>query len=168
MPFVPSSLGFLSGPGTGTQPIQSSGFDFAGLLDVGLAALPGILGAFGVGQPSAAPGGAPLPQFQPQQPGGLMANVSTTLGALGFGIPGGDLVPTGVGNLQSAACITPRMTGSVRLPSRVDVPTVDASGNQRFTTFKNMGRPLLWSGDLAAAKRVRKVAAKARRRVGGR
>ncbi len=32
--------------------------------------------------------------------------------------------------------------------------TVDRSGNVRFTTFKNMGRPLLWSGDLAASKRV--------------
>ena len=76
-------------------------------------------------------------------------------GRLGFGIPGGDLVPTGVGSLQSVACITPRASATMRLPSRVDVPTADAHGNVRFTTFKNMGRPLLWSGDLAAGPGTR-------------
>ncbi len=29
--------------------------------------------------------------------------------------------------------------------------------------YRNMGRPILWSGDLAATKRVRKAAARARR-----
>ena len=62
--------------------------------------------------------------------------------------------------------IRPAAHCSTSLPSRVDIPTVDARGNTRYTTFKNMGRPLLWSGDLAASKRVRKVAAKARRAKG--
>lgn len=80
----------------------------------------------------------------------------------GFDIPGIDIVP------QGAVCISPRPTGSFRLPSRVDVPVPQRDGTMRFTTFKNMGRPILWSGDLAAVKRVRRVASKAKRRVGGR
>lgn len=174
MPHVPNGLSFLSSDGGGGSvfgggtPQQSSGFDFGGLFEAGLAVLPGVLQAFGVGQPASHPGGAPIgvpvSHVSTSGPGILQRGAE----ALGFGIPGGDLVPTGVGSLQSVACITPRVGTTMRLPSRVDVPTVDSRGNQRFTTFKNMGRPLLWSGDLAAARRVRKVAAKARRRVGGR
>ena len=151
----------------------SGGFDFGGLVGGAIAALPGIITAFKGGGAVAMPGGAPIPGNQERI--GMPHVATSGPGAVqrateffGLGVPGGDLVPTGVGSLQSVACITPRMTGSVRLPSRVDVPTSDHHGNVRFTTFKNMGRPLLWSGDLAAAKRVRKVAAKARRRVGGR
>ena len=99
-------------------------------------------------------------------PGGPMANQPTSL-------PGGAMVPAGGSFGTGVACIPPgsavisqRPRMGMRLPSRVDVPTVDRSGNVRFTTFKNMGRPLLWSGDLAASKRVRKVAAKARRAKG--
>jgi hypothetical protein len=75
-------------------------------------------------------------------------------------IPFIDVVP------QGATCITPRQSQVRRLPSRVDVPTMDSSGNVRFTTFKNMGRPVLWTGDFAAAKRVKKVASRARRSGG--
>lgn len=88
-------------------------------------------------------------------------------------LPGGAMVPAGGSFGAGVSCIPPgsavisqRPRMGMRLPSRVDVPTVDRSGNVRFTTFKNMGRPLLWSGDLAASKRVRKVAAKARRAKG--
>lgn len=38
----------------------------------------------------------------------------------------------------------------------------------RRTWFKPAGQPVLWSGDFAAARRVRRVAMKARRRLGGR
>lgn len=92
--------------------------------------------------PTSMPGGAPL-----------LGSGSSTSGSPWCITPGG-------------ASITQRPAMGMRLPSRVDVPTVDRSGNVRFTTFKNMGRPLLWSGDLAASKRVRKVAAKARRAKG--
>ena len=71
-----------------------------------------------------------------------------------------DIVP------QGATCIVPRAGTSMRLPSRVDVPVQDARGNVRFTTFKNMGRPVLWTGDFAAAKRVKKIAGRARRSGG--
>lgn len=101
--------------------------------------------------PTAQPGGAPI---------GVPASTVTTPGGWGLDIPFIDILP------QGTTGITPRQSCSMRLPSRVDVPTRDSRGNVRFTTFKNMGRPLLWSGDLAASKRVRKVAAKARRAKG--
>lgn len=100
--------------------------------------------------PSALPGGAPL------------FGEGFRLPNLGFDLPMVDIVR------QGATCITPRATSGMRLPSRVDVPTQDSAGNVRFTTFKNMGRPVLWTGDFAAAKRVRKVAGRARRASGGR
>jgi len=119
------------------------------------------------GRPAAQqPGGIPVP-FNPAptaQPGGapigIPASTVTTPGGWGLDIPFIDILP------QGTTGITPRQSCSMRLPSRVDVPTRDTRGNVRFTTFKNMGRPLLWSGDLAASKRVRKVAAKARRAKG--
>ncbi len=95
---------------------------------------------------------------------------TSQIGFPSLGIPGVDVVPnlTPGASLSALACISPRLSQTMRLPSRVDVPTTDAAGNLRFTTFKNMGRPLLWSGDVAAAKRVRRVASKARRARGGR
>ncbi len=131
---------------------------------------PAILGAvFGPTQPvQQLPGGL---SPGPLAPGGgfgggqlVSAPISMPGGArtAGFDLPFVDVVP------QGAVCITPRATGSFRLPSRVDVPVPQRDGTMRFTTFKNMGRPILWSGDLAAVKRVRRVASKARRRVGGR
>ena len=87
----------------------------------------------------------------------------------GFDFPSGllqPMLPEFLGGSPAAMpgnCIVPRMTQSMRLPSRVDVP----NANGTFTTFKNMGRPILWTGDLAATKRVRKVASRARR-AGGR
>jgi len=106
------------------------------------------------------------PYFEEPSGGQQMPNVPTSR-------PGGAMVPAGGATTGAPWCITPggasiqqRPSMGMRLPSRVDVPTVDARGNVRFTSFKNMGRPLLWSGDLAASKRVRKVAAKARRAKG--
>ena len=67
------------------------------------------------------------------------------------------------------ACIVPsRGPATLTLPQRVDVPTRDSSGNMRFTTYKNMGRAILFAGDFAAVKRVKKVASRARRASGGR
>jgi hypothetical protein len=116
--------------------------------------------------PTQTPGGIPVP-FNPapsNMPGGapigVPASYTPALGGIGLDIPFIDIVP------QGTTGISPRQNCTMSLPSRVDVPTRDSRGNVRFTTFKNMGRPLLWSGDLAASKRVRKVAAKARRAKG--
>jgi len=117
-----------------------------------------------------------VPQFAPAQfspvsmPGG--APVGGGIGRpLNVGFPGeGSFAAQPVGlfgalgaatGLGGGACIVPTASApTMRLPSRVDVPTTDAAGNQRFTTFKNMGRPVLWSGDLATVKRVRRIAGK--------
>jgi len=123
-------------------------------------------------------GGVPPPWTQPQAPaptqplqpyGGIpMPHVPTSIPVA---FPGGAPVQQAAFPMQitpggGGGQIRPAAHCSTSLPSRVDIPTVDARGNTRFTTFKNMGRPLLWSGDLAASKRVRKVAAKARRAKG--
>ena len=90
--------------------------------------------------PVAMPGGAPLAQ------------------QAFFGIPGVDVVS------ESAAVIHPSMTaGGVRWPSRKDVPTRSGYG-----TYKWMGAPLLFAGDFAACKRVKRYATRARRALGGR
>jgi len=72
------------------------------------------------------------------------------------------LQPGGGAAVAAPGCIVPQVRTSMRLPSRVDVP----NANGTFTTFKNMGRPILWTGDLAATKRVRKVARRAKRAGG--
>ena len=126
--------------------------------------------------PQAFPGGAPIGGGGFQQ-----ASLLGTLGQfgrrilpdVGIGLGLGGLAALGTGLFAGeggggmATCISPTLRQSMRLPARVDVPKQDAAGNLTFVTYKNMGRPLLFQGDLAATKRVRKVAARARR-AGGR
>lgn len=99
----------------------------------------------------------PIAQPQPVgQPGGLFDPLSA-------------LVAQGAAGAAGGACIIPTQgPPTFRLPQRVDVPTTDTSGNVRFTTYKNMGRAILFAGDFAAAKRVKKVASRARKSSGGR
>lgn len=138
-------------PNGGGFPGGTSG---GGVLDSLLGAVPGILGGLfpgtfpGFKPPAALPGGAPL--FGGSPVAGMLPD-----------LPFIDVVA------QGSTCITPRTTTSRRLPARVDVQTVDAAGNPKVTTYKNMGRAILFQGDLAACKRVKKVAGRARR-AGGR
>ncbi len=170
--FLPPSGGGFPG---GTVPNVSTIFSgIEQLIDFGIGTVVPALQQFGVlptppgplssvpqfpqpsvAQPVAFPGGAPVAQIP----------VMMNLGNLGIGAgPTSQLGPTpGAG-----ACITPRVGTSMRLPSRVDVPVFDSAGNMRFTTFKNVGRPVLWTGDMAIAKRVKKIAGRARRASGGR
>ncbi|HUT79458.1 MAG TPA: hypothetical protein VM285_17305 [Polyangia bacterium] len=150
MAFIPASLSFAPNGGSGVGGIVGdflSGGD--GIFDRVLSAAPSIIAAFRGGGN-----------------GGSMANVSANNPFLPS-IPFMDAVPNNTpgASMGALACITPRAGGGLRLPSRVDVPSPSGNG---FVTFKNMGRPVLWTGDFAAAKRVRKVAGRARRRVGGR
>lgn len=93
------------------------------------------------------PGGAPTyPPPIVAMPGGAMVP--------GFNL---DAITGGGGGL--AAPFTARGT------PRLHVMT---SPTGRVTWFRPAGRPVLFSGDFAACKRVRKVAGKARRRMGGR
>ena len=81
----------------------------------------------------------------------------------GFDLPGIDLM------VPESQRIQPIAGGaSVRMPSSVTVPYKGTTGRQLYAHYKNMGRPVLYSGDFAAARRVKRVASKARRRSGGR
>lgn len=74
---------------------------------------------------------------------------------------GGATVPSGgVGELMNLPQVyTPTAQGA-RAKSRV-ITVNPVTGS--LTYYKNMGKPILYSGDLAACKRVRKIAARARR-----
>lgn len=83
-------------------------------------------------------------------------------GASAFDVtPGFAITPQGSNNLFEP--FVPSMSGH-RAQRFIGInPT---SGRQ--TWFGPMGQPVLWTGDFRAARRVRKIAGKARRRVGGR
>jgi len=128
-------------------PTFLAGNETFSFLETLIAAAPSLLGAFGIA-PSGGGGGGSRPTVA-QPVSSLPAVISSGAG--------------NVAGMLGATCIVPQAgPGTLRLPSRVDVP----DGRGKFVTFRNMGRPVLWSGDFAAAKRVRKVAGKARRRGG--
>lgn len=79
----------------------------------------------------------------------------------GFGLPGVDAVPdqTPGASMGAAACISPRTSGVSRFPARVQFMHGD-----RVVSYRNEGRPLLYSGDVAAKRRVEKVGRKVGRR----
>jgi hypothetical protein len=106
----------------------------------------------------ALPGGA-TPAALPALPPIVGGAIAGGLGALGF-LGGGDLPDLPFGGAVFRARgerITAKRTVEFRHP---------VTGN--IVTYRNIGRPVLYSGDFAAAKRVAKVAGKARRRSGGR
>ena len=130
------------------------------------------------------PGGSPVVLQLPgsfADPRLAQAQQASALSLLPALLPSArSLVPFGAGALGSelldlfgtsgggGVTIRPRSVESrPRLPSRVDVPVMDAAGNQRFVAFKNMGRPVLFSGDIAACKRVKRIAKRTRKAVGG-
>jgi len=96
-------------------------------------------------------------------------------------MPGGmSFVPTEqggiggyLGNLTTAvagggACPTAPFASSSMAGPRAQTFVVANPVTGRAVWFKPAGRPILWSGDLSACRRVRKVAGRARRRLGGR
>lgn len=101
----------------------------------------------------ALPGGAAILRQLPGIIGGALG------GAL-FGGGGGGAVDLPFGG----QFFTPTMQG-VRARALVRI-TNPATGSDVW--FRNVGRPILFAGDFATVKRVRKVAALARRRSGGR
>jgi len=90
--------------------------------------------------------------------GGQVYDWMTQPGAVAPG-NGGVTVPGSVGELQNIPQVYTPTVGGYRAKRRVI--TVSPSGN--LTYWRNMGQPILYSGDLAACKRVRKVASRARR-----
>lgn len=120
-----------------------------------------------------APGGVlTMPQFQNQIPGFQTAGLDLPAIAGGagaflsqFGLPLIDIVRQGggqtLGNLTSPFRST--MAGAA---AQAHIQTNPVSG--KITWFKPAGRPILWSGDLTACRRVGKIATRARRSRGKR
>jgi len=169
---LPTRFPFPTSLSGGAMPNVSTSFlgdfDFGGLLTTGLGILGDILAPRPTAQRPLVPTVArPIQTQLRPQPVGFVGDALSVLPDV---LPFIDIVAQGsrIGP-PGATCIVPTL-GPTRatLPQRVDVPTTDASGNMRFTTYKNMGRAILFAGDFAAVKRVRKVASKARRATGGR
>ena len=137
-----------------------SGF-FGGLTQVASTVLPilGQSGVFGGPQQSPFPQQMPMPRTLP---GGAMATPA------GFELPFIDIAPGGIMSGQGGTCIQPRTRAATGYPGTVQFMASTPSGNTRVMTYKNKGRALLYSDDLAACKRVKRVATRARRAAGGR
>lgn len=75
---------------------------------------------------------------------------------------------TGGSDVNGALTINPVQRAGRRWPSIVQGMVTTPSGNTRVITYKNMGSPVLYSGDLAACRRVKRVARKVRGAAGGR
>ena len=120
-------------------------------------------GPMGWGRPRGAPG----PYYGGAMPGGAPISPGPAIQA-GFDMPFMDIAPQGTMSGMGGTCITPRARGSVGYPSTVQFMAPTPSGNTRVKTYKDKGSCLLYSDDLAACKRVKRVAARARRAVGGR
>lgn len=119
--------------------------DIAGLVS---AATPLVTSL--VGGQRALPGGTPV---QPAM---------TALPQLG--LPFVDIVPQGRGDLLTKM-ISPFTTGPCPRSRNFVLPH-PTTGNPVW--FGPRGKPVLWSGDISACRRTRRVAARARRRSGGR
>lgn len=116
----------------------------------------GIISA--IRMPQAAPGG-----FGFVAP--AMGTAGRVIGGIAAGAAGAGIADWLMGN--GGACPTsPFASGGGAPRAQTFVAANPATG--KATWFKPAGRPLLWSGDLSAARRVRKIAGRARRRVGGR
>ena len=72
------------------------------------------------------------------------------------------------GMISGGTCIGPQPRASIGWPNTVQFMDTTPSGNTRVMTYKNKGRALLYSDDLQACKRVKRVATRARRAAGGR
>lgn len=162
-----------------TVPTTGLGGFFGGLVDVLQASTP-LLSAIlppliSRGQPQQFLGGGPalpagqIPGFFPDPRTGTFPATQAMAqfpGQFNFLSPG-------VAGPQQAG-ILPTITATQgacppRLPARIDVPLPPTPGGApRFVTYKNMGMPVLFRGDLAACKRVRRVGRMVRKAAGGR
>jgi hypothetical protein len=111
-------------------------------------------------QPTSPYGVVPMPSF-PAQRGGFTNAAFGLPGqglAQGFDLPFIDIVPQGQG---VSGIGSPWASGRCGARAQAFLATNPTSGAS--TWFKPAGKPILWSGDLTACKRVGKIAARARR-----
>jgi len=125
------------------------------------------VGPFPVGFPareSTSPSGVVnMPAFQNAARGFAPAALTDLIPS--FDIPFVDVVPQG-GGASLSALTTPYVRTMAGARAQPFVSANPVTG--RLTWFKPAGRPILWSGDLTACKRVGRIAARARRSRGKR
>lgn len=145
--FMPSSFGgseFLTGAGT---------------LAGGIAS---IISA--IRSPQNMPGGL---SFVPPGVTGIVArSLPSILGGTAAGAAAGGLAEWLAGGSGGGCPTSPFIAGGSTARPTIFVQANPATG--KATWFRPAGRPILWSSDLSACRRVRKVAGRARRRLGGR
>lgn len=83
-----------------------------------------------------------------------------------FDVPGIDIMSQGSGACMAGLTSPFGPSGGRGARAKTHVQCDPITGKPIW--FKPAGRPILWSGDLSACKRVRKVASRARRARGGR
>lgn len=103
---------------------------------------------------------SPTPPPVVAMPGGAPIQATP---AMGTGFMG-----AAQGMISGGTCIGPQPRASIGWPNTVQFMDTTPSGNTRVMTYKNKGRALLYSDDLQACKRVKRVATRARRAAGGR
>ena len=145
MPFV-TTPGFASSTGS---------FDFGGLLQSGLNLASSIIAPkprtqFPVAQQDAFPLdlpaiGAAARRFLPQFGAGILGGVAENF--LGFG-------DGGASTLDETAAFTDPLPGACRPKAHVKINPCTGTG----TWFTPRGKPLVFSGDMSACKRVDRVA----------
>lgn len=100
-----------------------------------------------------------------------LGNYNIGLGVGGPGVSGGALTPySGTSSVtlnQAGSLLEPYVRGPSGLSHAHRFMGVNPDTG-RVTWFIPAGRPILFSGDLAAVRRVRRIAGRLRRRVGGR
>lgn len=148
-PAVPTGLALGSGTGLGPllpPPTQTETAELAGfgLPEVIAGAAGSLLESAG----EALLGGTPAGRF------------------LGFAEGGGDV--SELTSIRGRGTIQTMAAQGQRLPRQVVFAVPTPSGGTRIVAYRNMGAPVLYSGDFASVRRVQRVARRAKRRAGGR
>lgn len=158
--------GFLGGLGEFVTPLMSMASETAPLW--GLAA-PKAASVFGVGSLAAptAPTAVPTGWQEVDSEGGdAVASIPTTylpgVTPASGGIPGYDLMVPEAQRIEAIEGASRK-----RMPSSATIP-YKVNGRTKYAFYRNMGRPVLYAGDFAACRRVKRAGSKARRYSGGR
>jgi len=146
LPSIPSSQPFGVQPGTGFVPLPPGGFNVPAFPTAVQASFP----------PS--PFTTANPFFQTAGFAGAGAALLRQIPGILGGAAGGALV-AGAGGGGGTPPFRATMAGARAQFFRTENPVTGQD-----TWFRPAGRPLLWSGDLTACKRVNKIARRARRK----